>query len=199
MDEKEERFKKQMDFILTLDQEKNVFRRTHLSGHGRNENDAEHSWHMAVMVYLLREYANEDIDLAKTMMMCLIHDAVEIYADDTYAYDTEGKKTQRQREEAAADKLFGMLPDDQRNDLRALFEEFDSCETPEARFANAMDNFQPLTLNDSNRGVDWVSHDIKKSQVMKRNEKTRLGSEFIYQHVLEILDKNVKRGSLKPD
>ena len=118
----QERFEKQLRFILEVDREKNILRQTHLSGGGRQENDAEHAWHMAVMAYLLREYANEPIDLAKTMMMILIHDVVEIDAGDTYAYDEAAAATQREREEAAAERLFGLLPEDQGRELRELFE-----------------------------------------------------------------------------
>ena len=125
------RFKKQVAFILEADKEKNILRQTHLSGHGRRENDAEHAWHMAMMIYLLKEYANAEFDLAKTMMMALIHDIVEIDAGDTYAYDTAGLATQAEREEKAAERIFGLLPDDQRDELRGLFEEFEANETPE--------------------------------------------------------------------
>ena len=113
-----DRFEKQLAFILEADKEKNILRQTHLTGHGRRENDAEHAWHMAVMAYLLREYANREIDLAKTMMMILIHDIVEIDAGDTYAYDEELKKTQAEREQKAAERLFGLLPEDQGQELR---------------------------------------------------------------------------------
>ena len=150
-----ERLKKQLDFALEVDKEKNILRQTHLSGHGRRENDAEHAWHMALMIYLLREYANEEIDLAKAMMMALIHDVVEIDAGDTYAYDAEGLATQAEREEKAAQRIFGLLPEDQKNEFYALFREFEDYETPESRFAHVMDNFQPLMLNNSNDGGDW--------------------------------------------
>ena len=194
-----ERFEKQIRFILEIDQEKNILRQTHLSGHGRRENDAEHAWHMAVMAYLLREYANEPVDLAKTMMMILIHDVVEIDAGDTYAYDEKGKTTQREREEAAADRLFGLLPADQQRELRGLFEEFEAYETPEARFAHTMDNFQPMLLNDSNGGGDWKAHGIHRSQTEKRNEKTGTGSREIWEYMKTVLDRNVERGSLLED
>ncbi|MBQ5709367.1 MAG: HD domain-containing protein, partial [Anaerotignum sp.] len=133
------RFEKQMAFILEADKEKNILRQTHLSGGGRQENDAEHAWHMAMMIYLLKEYANEPIDLAKTMMMALIHDIVEIDAGDTYAYDETAMASQAERERMAADRIFGLLPDDQRDELRALFEEFEAGETAEAKFARTMD------------------------------------------------------------
>ncbi len=194
-----ERFEKQKDFILEIDKEKNILRQTHLSGGGRRENDAEHAWHMAVMVWLLREYANEPLDLAKTMMMVLIHDVVEIDAGDTYAYDAAGKATAHDREEKAADRLFGLLPEDQGRELRALWEEFEEYETPEARFAHTMDNFQPMLLNDSNGGGDWKEHGIRRSQTEKRNEKTGTGSREIWEYMKTILDANVARGSLKDE
>ena len=145
-----ERFQKQLDFILEADKEKNILRQTHLSGYTRQENDAEHAWHMAMMIYLLKEYANEDFDVAKAMMMALIHDIVEIDAGDTYAYDTKGLATQKERESKAADRIFGLLPNDQKENLIALFEEFEEGKTPEARFAKTMDNLQPILLNDCN-------------------------------------------------
>ena len=194
-----EGFEKQKDFILEIDKEKNILRQTHLSGGGRRENDAEHAWHMAVMVWLLREYANEPLDLAKTMMMVLIHDVVEIDAGDTYAYDAAGKATAHDREEKAADRLFGLLPEDQGRELRALWEEFEEYETPEARFAHTMDNFQPMLLNDSNGGGDWKEHGIRRSQTEKRNEKPRTGSREIWEYMKTLLDANVAKGSLKDE
>jgi len=196
---KDERFEKQVQFILEADKEKNIFRQTHLSNHGRQENDAEHAWHMALMIYLLREYANKEIDLAKTMMMALIHDIVEIDAGDTYAYDAEGLVTQKEREEMAARRIFGLLPADQGKELRALFDEFEAYETPEARFAHAMDNFQPLLLNNSNDGGDWKAHGVSKSQVLKRNAKTGTGSAKIGEYVQNIIEENVKKGNLKDE
>lgn len=192
----QERFEKQLRFILEVDREKNILRQTHLSGGGRQENDAEHAWHMAVMAYLLREYANEPIDLAKTLMMILIHDVVEIDAGDTYAYDEAAAATQREREEAAAERLFGLLPEDQGRELRGLFEEFEAYETAEARFAHTMDNFQPLMLNDSNGGGDWRARGVRRSQVEKRNEKTGTGSGIIWDYMQKIIEKNVQKGNL---
>lgn len=194
-----ERFQKQLDFILEADKEKNILRHNHISGHGRRENDAEHAWHMAIMIYLLKEYANKEIDLAKTMMMALIHDVVEIDAGDTFAFDTEGLKTQQEREEKAADRIFGLLPEDQRAELRGLFEEFEACETPEARFARTIDNFQPLILIESNDGEDWDGLSIPKSQALKRHRRNRLGSEVIGEYVEKIIDKNVERGYIVED
>ena len=194
-----ERFQKQLKFILEADKEKNILRQTHLSGHGRRENDAEHAWHMAIMIYLLKEYANEEIDVAKAMMMALIHDIVEIDAGVTYAYDTKGLETQKEREEKAAERIFGMLPEEQKTELKSLFEEFEAYETPEAKFARAMDNFQPLLLNDSNNGGDWKEHGVCRSQIMGRHKKTRLGSEEIGQYSEELIMENVKKGNIKDE
>ena len=193
----EERLKKQLAFALEIDKEKNIFRQTHLSGHGRRENDAEHAWHMAVMAYLLREYANEKVDIAKVMLMCLIHDIVEIDAGDTYAYDTKGLQTQKAREDAAKERIFSLLPEDQKNELTALFDEFEAYETAESRFAHAMDNFQPLMLNNSNDGGDWRAHDVTAEQVYKRQGKTKLGSEKLFEVTDQILQDNIHRGNLK--
>ena len=194
-----ERFEKQIAFILEADKEKNIFRQTHLSGNGRRENDAEHAWHMAMMIYLLKEYANEEIDVAKAMMMALIHDIVEIDAGDTYAYDNEGLSTQKEREELAAERIFGMLPEDQKEELKSLFEEFEEYATPEARFARAMDNFQPLLLNSSNDGGDWKEHGVGKSQIMKRHIKTRLGSEEIGEYSQNLIEEHVRKGNIKDE
>ncbi|MBO4305560.1 MAG: HD domain-containing protein [Clostridia bacterium] len=192
----DERLEKQLGFCLEIDKEKSIFRRTHLSGHGRNENDAEHSWHMAVMAYLLREYSNEPIDILRVMLMCLIHDIVEIDAGDTYAFDENGKKTQKAREDAAKVRLFSMLPDDQRADLIALFDEFTAYETPESKFAHAMDNLQPLILNNSNGGNDWKEHGVSADQVYGRQCKTRLGSEKLFEVTDRIIKENIEKGSL---
>ncbi len=193
----EERFKKQLEFILEADKEKEIYRRTHITGYKRCENDAEHAWHMALMVYLLREHANEPFDLARAMMMALIHDVVEIDAGDTYAYDEAAKETQKEREALAAERIFGILPDDQREELFSLFSEFEEGKTPEARFARTMDNLQPLLLNDKNGGKDWIINDVRKSQVMARQEPSRLGSELIWEHSKEIIEENVRKGNIK--
>ncbi len=193
----DDRLKKQLEFVLEIDKEKNIFRQTHISGHGRNENDAEHAWHMAIMAYLLREYSNEPIDITRVMLMCLIHDVVEIDAGDTYAYDTEGKKTQKAREEAAKERLYSMLPDDQKEELMAIFEEFEAWETPEAKFARAMDNLQPLLLNNSNGGGDWRSHEVSADQVYGRQIGTKAGSEELYEVTDNIIRENIKNGNIK--
>ena len=193
----DERLKKQLDFILEIDKEKNIFRQTHLSGHGRNENDAEHAWHMALMAYLLREYSNEPVDITRVMLMCLIHDVVEIDAGDTYAYDPEGLKTQKAREDAAKERIYSLLPPDQKAELTALFDEFEACETAESRFAHAMDNLQPLLLNNSNGGADWREHGVCAEQVYGRQTKTRQGSETLFEITDSIIQANIAAGNIK--
>ena len=192
----DERLQKQIDFILEIDKEKEIYRQTHLSGHGRNENDAEHAWHMAIMAYLLKEYANEPVDLSKVMLMCLIHDVVEIDAGDTYAYDEEGLKTQKEREERAKERIYSLLPEDQKKELTALFEEFEAYESPEARFAHSLDNFQPLLLNNSNGGGDWKAHGVNSKTVYGRQSKTALGSEKLFEVTDAIIKDNIKKGNL---
>lgn len=194
-----DRFEKQLAFILEADKEKNILRQTHLSNHGRRENDAEHAWHMAMMIYLLKEYSNEKFDVAKAMMMALIHDIVEIDAGDTYAYDAVGLESQKEREEFAAIRIFGLLPDDQCDELRVLFDEFEAGESAEAKFAKAMDNFQPLLLNNSNGGTDWREHKVTKSQVIGRQITSRFGSEAIWRYTEKLIDENVKKGNIRDE
>ena len=193
----DERLKKQLDFALEIDKEKNILRQTHLSGHGRNENDAEHAWHMAIMAYLLREYSNEPVDITRVMLMCLIHDVVEIDAGDTYAYDEEGKKTQKAREEAAKERIYSLLPEDQKKELAAIFDEFEESKTPESKFAHAMDNLQPLMLNNSNDGGDWREHGVSAKQVYGRQSRTKEGSEKLYEVTDQIIKKHREKGNLK--
>ena len=193
----DERLKKQLDFALEIDKEKNILRQTHLSGHGRNENDAEHAWHMAIMAYLLREYSNEPVDITRVMLMCLIHDVVEIDAGDTYAYDEEGKKTQKAREEAAKERIYSLLPEDQKEELAAIFDEFEESKTPESKFAHAMDNIQPLMLNNSNDGGDWREHGVSAKQVYGRQSRTKEGSEKLYEVTDQIIKKHREKGNLK--
>ncbi len=198
MEDTSERLKRQMAFALEIDKEKNIFRQTHLSGRGRSENDAEHAWHMAIMAYLLREHANEPVDIAKVILMCLIHDIVEIDAGDTYAYDAEGLKTQKAREDAAKERIFSLLPEDQKQELLALFDEFEASETPEARYAHAVDNLQPLMLNDCNDGCDWRAHGVSAAQVYRRQRKVKLGSERLFGLIDQIIQNNIKKGNIKP-
>ena len=192
-----ERLNKQLQFALAIDKVKNIFRQTHLSDHGRNENDAEHSWHMAIMAYLLREYSNDPIDISKVMLMCLIHDLVEIYAGDTYAYDEENLKTQKAREDIAKEKIFSLLPEDQKKEFIKLFDEFEEYQTAESKFAHAMDNLQPLILNDSNDGGDWRAHQVTAKQIYSRQSKTKLGSEKLFEVTNKIIQNNIDSGNIK--
>lgn len=194
----DERLKQQLEFVLEIDKEKNIFRQTHLSGHGRNENDAEHAWHMAIMAYLLKEYSNEPVDIGKVMLMCLIHDIVEIDAGDTYAYDAENLKTQKAREDAAKERIFSILPEEQKDELIKLFDEFEEFKTAESKFAHAMDNLQPLILNNSNGGGDWREHGVTAEQVYGRQSKTKLGSERLYDVIDRIIKENIVKGNIKP-
>ena len=195
----DDRLRKQMDFALLIDKEKNIFRQTHLSDHGRRENDAEHAWHMAVMAYLLREYANESVDIGRVMIMCLIHDIVEIEAGDTYAFDDENLKTQKEREDQAKEKIYSLLPEDQKAEFIALFDEFEAYETPESKFAHAMDNVQPLMLNHSNGGSDWQEHHMDAGHVYGRQNKTALGSEKLFREFVDpAIQANIQKGSLLP-
>lgn len=176
------RLEKQFDFCREIDKEKFIKRQTYLSDGIRKENDAEHAWHMAIMAILLGEYANEAIDILKTVTMLLIHDLVEIDAGDTYAYDEEAKKTQRQREKAAADRIFGLLPEDQKEYFRRLWDEFEEGKTPEAKFAHTMDNIQPTMLNAATDGKAWQEHGVRLSQVLGRNKNTVQGSEKLWEY-----------------
>lgn len=195
----DERLTKQLRFACEIDKEKNIFRQTHLTGHGRRENDAEHAWHMAVMAYLLKEYSNEPVDIAKVMIMCLIHDIVEIDAGDTYAYDEEAKKTQKEREEKAKERIFSILPEEQKSELIAIFDEFEESKTAEAKFARAMDSLQPLILNDSNGGSDWREHGVSADKVYARQIRTKPGSEKLYEITDKIIKKHIELGNLKSE
>lgn len=177
-----ERLQKQMAFCLEIDKEKKIGRQTYVSDASRKENDAEHAWHMAIMALILSEYANQEIDLLKTVSMLLIHDLVEIDAGDTYAYDETSRASQTEREVNAADRIFGMLPGDQGQKLRALWEEFEAQETPEAKFARTLDNFQPTMLNHATGGRAWAERGIRLSQVLGRNANTSAGSEILWDY-----------------
>lgn len=195
-----DRLDKQFAFIKEIDKEKQVTRQTPLADGSRKENDAEHAWHMAIMTMLLGEYANEEIDRYRTMSMLLIHDLIEIYSGDTYCYDEAGKESQRERELQAADRLFGMLPEDQALYMRSLWDEFEEGDTPEARFARTMDRIQPTMLNRSSGGISWLEHDIAISQVLKRNAISADGSEVLWNYAKEkFLKPAVEDGQLKGD
>ena len=191
-----ERLEKQIAFLLEADKIKNVFRRTYNADQQRKENSAEHSWHLALLALILAEHSDIEIDRFRVMSMVVIHDIIEIDAGDTYAYDTVALESQKDREERAAERIYGLLPDDQRDELRALFEEFEAGESAEARFAKTMDNFQPLLLNDSNSGADWREHKVTKSKVVGRQRKSIIGSKEIWEYTSELIDENVKKGNI---
>lgn len=195
-----ERMKKQFEFLREIDREKTVFRQTYLADGTRKENDAEHAWHMAMMVMLMSEYANEEIDVLHTMKMVLIHDLIEIDAGDTYAYDAEGNSTKRKRELAAAERLFNILPEDQAASIRSLWDEFEEKKTPEARFANTMDKIQPLMLNDASKGKSWQEHSVKASMVYGRNSETAQGSRLMWEYAdNNFIKPNIEAGKLEND
>ncbi len=192
--------KSQMQFCLELDKEKEIYRQTYISSASRKENDAEHAWHMAVMALILSDYSNQEIDLLKTISMILMHDVVEIDAGDTYAYDEDAKKTQKEREMKAADRLYGLLPEKQAETLKNLWLEFEEQKTPEAKFARAMDNIQPIMLNAATDGKAWEEHAVHLSSILKRNAHTADGSETLWNYAKEnYVDKNVHNGKIIDD
>lgn len=179
-----ERLKQQMDFILEIDKLKSITRQTYIADGTRKENDTEHSWHLAIMTMLLAEHSEEEIDVLKTMTMVLIHDIIEIDAGDTYAYDEKGNESKRERELAAAQRLFNILPSDQAEYMRSLWDEFEERKTPEAKFANTLDKIQPVMLNDASGGKSWNEHEVCLSQILDRNSHTKEGSETLWNYSL---------------
>ena len=190
------RLEQQIRFITEIDKVKNIFRQTYLADGKRKENDAEHSWHIALMAYLLQEHAEEPVDVPRVMLMVLIHDLVEIDAGDTYAYDSVGAKDKREREEKAADRIFNILPTEQGQYFRELWEEFESYETEDAKYAHLLDNFQPMLLNDASKGKSWSEHQVKKEQIYKRNERIADTSETIWEEMQRIVEKNIQLGNI---
>ncbi len=193
------RLAKQWDFIREIDKLKSVLRRTLLLDGSRYENDAEHSWHLAVMAVLLCEHANEPrLDLARVIRMVLVHDIVEIDAGDTYCYDEIGNRDKVAREQVAAQRLFGLLPDEQRQDLMSIWAEFEARVTPEAKFAAALDRVQPLMHNFGTAGVVWKSHGVRSGQVLERNQHVEEGSRVLWEFAEDMIRDAVKRGYLDP-
>lgn len=194
-----DRLEQQIEFILEADKLKTIGRQSYIADGSRKEDDAEHSWSLALMCMLLREYANEDVDILKVMSMVLIHDVVEIDAGDTYAYDDAGNATKREREEAAADRIFNILPEDQAACMRALWEEFEKNETSEARFALTLDKVQPILLNHTTGGRAWREHGVKESQIMERNRPTPEGSLKLWEYVKKLIEENIRKGNIRKD
>jgi len=188
-----ERLNKQMQFIIEIDKVKSVMRRNYLADGSRRENDSEHSWHLAMMVVILSEYFKGS-DMLKTVKMVLIHDLVEIYAGDTFAYDEQGYLDKDEREQAAADKLFALLPQDQEAEYRGLWDEFERMDTDEAIFAAAVDRIQPLLMNSESKGKMWKQHKVTKEMAMKRN---RLVFEDTPEIIAEFVRKRIEDSASK--
>lgn len=192
-----ERLYKQLEFLVEIDKLKQVFRQSFLVDGSRHENDAEHSWHLAVMAIFLSEHAKErTMDIFKVIKLVLIHDIVEIDAGDTFCYNEEAGQTKADREQKAADRLFNLLPDDQAKELRSLWGEFEARETQEARFAAALDRLQPLLHNYKTQGKSWRSHGITREQVLNRNRHIAEGSPELWRFALKIVDESVAKGYL---
>jgi len=192
-----DRIKKQLDFMLELDKMKNLYRQTYVLHEDRKENDAEHSWHLAILAMLLSEYAAQPVDVLHVMKMVLIHDVVEIDAGDTYCYDSEGYKSKADREEKAAQRIFGLLPDDQREEFYTLWREFEDSETNDARFAAMLDRLQPIMLNYTKGGRSWQEHGIHKEQVLARNLPYLYESEQLADVIRSVIDDAAEKGWLK--
>ncbi|NGQ94182.1 HD domain-containing protein [Brevibacillus sp. SYP-B805] len=191
------RLEQQIRFLLEIDQLKQVMRQSLLADQSRRENDAEHSWHLAMMALVLAEYAQEpQLDLPHVIRMLLIHDLVEIYAGDTYAYDEKGYLDKAEREQNAAKRLFSLLPDDQAEAFHALWEEFERGETPEARFANVCDRLQPLLLNYQTQGAVWQKHGITSDMVMKRMQPIADNGGELWEYVRGLIQSAVDNSYL---
>lgn len=193
-----ERLSQQMAFIVEIDKIKHILRRTMVIGSGRHENDAEHSWHLAVMAVLLAEYAEEaGVDIVRVLKMVIVHDLVEIDAGDTYCYDEEAARDKPERETRAADRIFGLLPDDQARQMRALWDEFEEMTTPEARFANALDRLQPLLLNYHTDGETWQRHGVTSDRVLKRARPLADCTPALWEYAQGLVRDAVERGILE--
>ena len=188
------RLERQIAFLAEIDKLKQVLRRTSLIGEPRLENSAEHSWHLAIMAPIFAEYASAEIDLGRAMRMLLVHDVVEIDAGDTFAFDVAANADKEERERQAAERLFGLLPEDQAAEVRALWDEFEEGATPEARFANALDRFQGLLLNVHNQGGTWKQYGITREQIMGRMDPIREGAPPLWPYVLEVVDRVMSEG-----
>ncbi len=190
------RFQQQVNFLIELDKLKSVLRRTILSHETRLENSGEHSWHVTVVALMFQEYADEAVDILKVMKMLLVHDVVEIDAGDVYIYDKEGNEGKVEREREAAERIFGLLPEDQRDELRALWEEFEAKETAEAKYAGACDRIIPLLHNYYAKGHSWKEHGVQKSDVYEINQVIELGSKSLWEAAKQVIDDSVKMGYL---
>ena len=195
----DDRLKEQIDFILEIDKMKEILRQNYLADGSARDNDADHSWHLAMMALILSEYSNEKVDVTRVVPMVLTHDLVEIDAGDTYAYDEAGALTKEKREKAAADRIFGILPKEQGTWMRGLWDEFEACNTPESKFAHVLDNSLPLFLNHAAGGISWKEHKVKRSQIYKRNRITGDGSAKIWEYMQELIQENINKGNIIDD
>ncbi|GHI86152.1 HD domain-containing protein [Streptomyces xanthophaeus] len=194
-----DRLRRQIEFVIEVDRLKNVFRQSPLLAADRKENDAEHSWHLALMTLVLAEHADEPVDTSKVLALVLVHDLVEIYAGDTFLYDTEGAEDQEEREQRAADKLFALLPEDQQKHFRALWDEFEARVTPEARFAKAMDRLQPLLLNFGNQGGTWRTPGVTEEVVLARKSVIKDASADLWEYAQSLIRTGADRGWVPRD
>ncbi len=194
-----ERLRKQIEFLVTIDRMKEILRRTVLIDKSKRENDAEHSWHLALYAMILKEYCAEETDIERVIKIVLIHDLVEVYAGDTFAYDADAHFDKEKREKEAAAKLFGMLEADQRDEINALWEEFEQGKTPEARFALVCDRLQPLIHNFLTEGHTWQEGHVKAHQVLERNNIAGDTAPEIRSLIERAVEISVERGILFPD
>lgn len=192
-----ERLKKQINFMLELDKMKNIYRQTYVLHEDRKENDAEHSWHLAILAFLLSEYASVPIDVTRVMKMVLVHDVVEIDAGDTYCYDEDENKTKAEREEKSAQRVFGLLPDDQKEEFYSLWREFEDNQTNDSKFAAVLDKIQPVILNYTKNGISWKEHGVYKEQVEKRCLSSADASDKLAELIQSIIDDAASKGFLK--
>lgn len=189
-----------LKFILEADKMKSIYRQTPLTDCSRRETDAEHSWHVALMAVLLADSASaEPLDILRVVKMLLIHDMVEIDAGDTFFYDKDAYRDKREREERAARRIFGLLPEPAASELRALWEEFEQRQTPEARYAAAMDRLQPMLINYATKGISWREHDVALPTVLERTKHMAEGAPSLWEYARALLNDAAKRGYLKPD
>ena len=189
-----DRIKKDIEFIVELDRMKSILRQTSLIGENKREDDAQHSWHIAVVAIVLSGYSNQEFDVNRAIKMLLIHDLVELYAGDTFCYDVKGNEDKRERELAAADKVFGMLEESKGRFLRELWDEFEEMETPEAKFAASMDRLQPMLNNYYNGGGTWRKFGVAQQDVLKRISPLKDTSDQLWQFVESMIEDAYQRG-----
>ena len=188
------RFGRQVNFLLEIDKLKTIVRQTYLTDTSRRENSAEHSWHIALAAMVFGEYARDrDIDITRVIQMLLVHDLIEIDAGDTYCYDEDAKRSKEHREQIAAERIFGLLPEDQADKFRQLWNEFEAFTTPESRFANALDRYQPFLHNYFTDGKSWQENSIQRDQVFKRMAPVNQGSHVLWDHVSRLLELAVEK------